>query len=337
MKDVFVGDRVRLLHMQGEGVVVRVIDDSQIEVAIDNDFSIPVLRREVVLISPGEKKLLKQEGVKPASQAATQAAARLNDALPVVKGIFLGVNTETTGLSTLFLINNTELQLVFTLTAQARKSLQAKERKGLKQGVVEAGSHVEVFRNNLQYIHEWPVLHLSLLPYSTTHYIAPDPIFRVIDLKDRHFTKAKQPLPQLGLQGYLFQLDGDGAEMSVGKVGEAPLAKGITIAAQAEAKPIVVVERPSTVVDLHFEKLEPHASGWSNEAILAAQLATFEKTLEQAIASNFEKITFIHGVGAGVLKDRIQKILAKHPFVKTWKDAQKEKFGYGATEVLIKD
>jgi hypothetical protein len=86
MKDVFVGDRVRLLHMQGEGVVVRVIDDSQIEVAIDNDFYIPVLRREVVLISPGEKKLLKQEGVKPASQAATQAAAQAAIGLDPIQG-----------------------------------------------------------------------------------------------------------------------------------------------------------------------------------------------------------------------------------------------------------
>ena len=41
-----VGDRVRLLTGTEEGIVTRLLDSELVEVAIDNDFTIPVLRRD---------------------------------------------------------------------------------------------------------------------------------------------------------------------------------------------------------------------------------------------------------------------------------------------------
>lgn len=51
-----VGDRVRLLTGTEEGIVTRLLDSELVEVAIDNDFTIPVLRREVVVVAQEEGK-----------------------------------------------------------------------------------------------------------------------------------------------------------------------------------------------------------------------------------------------------------------------------------------
>ena len=51
-----VGDRVRLLTGTEEGIVTRLLDSELVEVAIDNDFTIPVLRREVVVVAQDEGK-----------------------------------------------------------------------------------------------------------------------------------------------------------------------------------------------------------------------------------------------------------------------------------------
>jgi hypothetical protein len=49
-----VGDRVRLLTGTEQGIITRLLDSELVEVAIDNDFTIPVLRREVVVIAAEE-------------------------------------------------------------------------------------------------------------------------------------------------------------------------------------------------------------------------------------------------------------------------------------------
>jgi len=47
---------VRLLTGTEEGIVTRLLDSELVEVAIDNDFTIPVLRREVVVVAQEEDK-----------------------------------------------------------------------------------------------------------------------------------------------------------------------------------------------------------------------------------------------------------------------------------------
>jgi dsDNA-specific endonuclease/ATPase MutS2 len=46
------------------------------------------------------------------------------------------------------------------------------------------------------------------------------------------------------------------------------------------------------------------------------------------------KVTFIHGVGDGVLKTKMMDILKEYDNIRV-QDASLKKFGYGATEVLI--
>ena len=58
--------------------------------------------------------------------------------------------------------------------------------------------------------------------------------------------------------------------------------------------------------------------------------------LESAVAGGFREVRLIHGRGIGVQRDRVQKLLARHPLVSGFHDAPPERGGWGATIVYLK-
>jgi dsDNA-specific endonuclease/ATPase MutS2 len=66
------------------------------------------------------------------------------------------------------------------------------------------------------------------------------------------------------------------------------------------------------------------------------QIQVFEKELDIAIADGRTSITFIHGIGSGKLKNAIFAYLASHPFVDHYSNDYDQRYGYGATKVLLK-
>ena len=99
-------------------------------------------------------------------------------------------------------------------------------------------------------------------------------------------------------------------------------------------KPIVA--KPAKEIDLHIEKLRDDHQFLGQSEIIDIQLAYFNQILDAAIVHQMPGIIFIHGVGNGTLRHHIHKIISKHQQVRTFMDAQKEKFGFGATEVVFK-
>ncbi|WP_439131323.1 Smr/MutS family protein [Polaribacter sp.] len=86
-------------------------------------------------------------------------------------------------------------------------------------------------------------------------------------------------------------------------------------------------------VDLHINQLIKSTRGLDNYDMLNLQLDTAKRKIEFAIAKRISKIVFIHGVGEGVLKGELLRLLNKYP-VKYY-DASYKKYGLGATEVYI--
>ena len=56
-----------------------------------------------------------------------------------------------------------------------------------------------------------------------------------------------------------------------------------------------------------------------------------EGYLEAAIEKRFREVRLIHGRGKGVQRDRIQRLLLKHPGVERFADAPGDRGGWGAT------
>lgn len=96
------------------------------------------------------------------------------------------------------------------------------------------------------------------------------------------------------------------------------------------------VNREEHEIDLHIEELIDSHRGMSNTQILSVQMANFNRELNVAMRQGSRKLIAIHGVGEGVLRAEIRKeIHYNYPEFQTH-DANYKKYGYGATEIVLK-
>ncbi len=87
-------------------------------------------------------------------------------------------------------------------------------------------------------------------------------------------------------------------------------------------------------VDLHLHELIDDERQLSDAEKLSYQLSFFERRLNAAIRDGKKKLIVIHGVGEGILREEVRKVLQYYDNVQ-FHDADMRKYGAGATEVLI--
>lgn len=87
-------------------------------------------------------------------------------------------------------------------------------------------------------------------------------------------------------------------------------------------------------VDLHIHQLTPRSHGMSNFDMLNLQIETAKRQLEFAIRKRIPKVVFIHGIGAGVLKEELKYLFGRYENLRYY-DADYQKYGLGATEVYF--
>ena len=88
-------------------------------------------------------------------------------------------------------------------------------------------------------------------------------------------------------------------------------------------------------VDLHIGELLDTTSGMSNGDMLMVQMNEFRRVMDENIKKLGQKIVFIHGKGAGVLRKNILQELKYRYKGCTWQDASFREYGFGATMVKI--
>lgn len=96
-----------------------------------------------------------------------------------------------------------------------------------------------------------------------------------------------------------------------------------------------IVNSNEAVVDLHAQELFSDINDISPERLLSLQLAYFEKCVESGIKSKLYKITFIHGVGEGILKNAIISKLREYVGQVYYEPAPMRDYGTGAINVFI--
>lgn len=88
-------------------------------------------------------------------------------------------------------------------------------------------------------------------------------------------------------------------------------------------------------VDLHIDMLTERPGDLSHHEAFEMQMHYFRLCLNHAFSNKMKKVTFIHGVGQGILKDEIVKELKQYDNIHFF-DAPMAKYGVGATEVYFK-
>ena len=312
------GDFVRFVDEKMEGFVTRIIDEQMIGVTGDDDFEIPVLASKVTTVHGYQPPGTVKNNV---IEEAVVASADF-----ITKGVHIAVVSDAKANSVVhfYLINETSFQLMLSFTTDKQQNF-----KGEFGGVIAPKSATKIYSAQLADLQLWPKFIFNIIYFTTQNQQPPVPLVVTEKFKAKDFSGTKKTIPLISppVAGWLIQLDEPDLLIDAQQLKE-------SFFKSPEEKTVIV--KPASEIDLHIEKLRDDYQFLGSSEILAIQLTHFNKILDAAIVNQLPEITFIHGTGNGVLKHELHKILSKHQKIETFMDARKEKFGYGATKVLLK-
>ena len=309
------GDFVRFVDEKREGYITRIIDSITVGVTDTDGFEIPAVVSNLTHVH---------------GHVTNPTIHHENKILPVALedfneiGVFLAVMEDHKASSVVHfnLLNRTSYQLLLTLTT---------DKKGIYKGefasVIQAKTNSQIYSANLADIEIWPEFIFQILSFTPNNIKPKTPLNLVKKFRAKDFSGAKKEVSGLERYAWVIQLDEPVPLIDAQKLKE-------SFFKAPSVQPVIA--KPAKEVDLHIEKLRDDYQFLAQSEIINIQLAYFQQTLDAAIVHQLPSIVFIHGVGNGTLRHHIHKSISKHPQVRTFMDAQKEKFGFGATEVIFK-
>ena len=310
------GDKVTWIDQDMEGKVTSILDQNTVKVKINNGLEIEAEVTEITHAASDsifERGRINTKKDKPGISGINKSAYFPE----LIEGVYLLQSQKD---AQFFLINNTNNDIYWSIAKVWGRKMQTLFHHQMEKESYEKAALSQPFKVTKD---------LSLFVQVLFMSEKPVPLRSPVSFHLTHRSKGEKwqnhsPIPATGIKGILYRLDAP-REFSM---------RDISVPTKEEFS---ASGTPSpSEVDLHIENLTRHYKKMDNAQMLRCQLNAFEQSLENAITANYLSITFIHGVGEGVLKTAIIDKLRKHPYVKRWNDASPKKYGKGATEVWLK-
>ncbi len=311
-----IGDRVRLLRGTEEGYIVS-IKGNIVEIEIEEGFTIPAVRNEIVLIDKKESEAFRKEEVQedePVSKPPRQSS--------IGEGIYLGIGAFEEGLQCA-MINQTNNLALFSISVIEKKNV-----RGLFHGICERYHALSLGNLETNPDKETVQLAVQVILHEVAGRVKALPLDKILTVSKSQL-KSKIHVQALDTDLTLLRLDAT----ETFDIDPIKIRDQMTKASpQMKATKDVPVVGKDQVVDLHVEL----ASLQLNEKeVLQYQLELFEKSFDNALVSNVRQLKIIHGIGSGVLRNEIHKRLSRRNEVKHYEDADKERFGFGSTIIYF--
>jgi hypothetical protein len=318
-----IGDRVRLLHSTEEGVIRRIIDKKTVDVEIEDGFLIPALISELVQIDEEELKRFKRPRVEHNPTAENESISTSIEE----QGIFLAVEPQSTFIS-LWLLNNDNCEILFS-SYEDRGLVFT----GITKGILPPNNYVKLTDWDLKDQNEWPGIMVALMRYYEKTKAIPKTDTHSFSITNKILLRKPKFLNSLKRKVILLEIkiNEPAVKLNPDELKNSLMSKHI----EEDLSKNVIRQDTTRSIDLHIEALV-RAHMPKKEEILDIQKEEFERQLDRAVVDGLDSILFIHGVGNGILRHLIHKYLSGYPHLRYYEDAQKEKFGYGATKVYLK-
>jgi len=363
-----IGDRVSFINERRDGIVRKIINSTTVSVEIEDGFEVPILVNELIKLNvtsettiplhiSQDNDISQERG--PDGKADTtdkeKVSEETNPVTPLLKDnniykevLFLAFEplNQNEFLSdgfNLYFINHTVYNVLFSCYLKKNDNFN-----GICYDAVSPMSKYHIKTLNNEQLSDWSTLLFHCIFYSDEMSDIKQPLVKELTINAVKFFKQNSFVftSMTGSKCLLFpfydEVTSEAWEeeewinekinpISVRNIKE--MTQGNFDMRQLDKKHIVAPYIAE--VDLHIEQLIDNDKNLGNHEKLNIQLAYFSKCLDAAIVHKFKKITFIHGVGQGRLKEEIHKVIKEsYPGVKI-QDAPFKKFGMGATEVLI--
>ncbi len=239
-----------------------------------------------------------------------------------------------------YLINDSNYRLYYTYLSASGRSWQLRAT-----GTVEPNSKIFIEEFGREELNDIERVCVQLLPHKEKKPFALKPamsIERRIDTVKFYKLHLFRENPYFDEGALLYDIVTDDKPVKEIFADAAELQQAIMEKKKADApKPVQPAAKPikgSDIleVDLHINELLDTTAGMSPFEILNYQLDVVRKTLDENIKKKGQRIVFIHGKGDGVLRNAIsQELRRKYPRCIS-QDASFQKYGFGATMVIIK-
>lgn len=357
MAEYKVGDRVSFLNETGGGKIVRIIDPRTVMVEVEDGFEIPYLIKDLVFdfrsqstrpqqVAQVVKEEVRQQEIRDAEayDAARKGGLRRFAKDVEKEGIYLAFVPHEqqwllTGSLDVVLVNHTPFTMLYSFNVKSEKY------DNVDYGEVEPYSKVVVESISREDIEYWcnGVIQ-GVFAKDDSEYILL-PLNAPFSFRSARFFKEGsyvysgllgEKAVMICLSDFLSLRSGDADFSRIVKEGI-----GSKSPAKTTVKEAAPIDKHRTgvgeaVVDLHIGELVDNILGMSSADMFNTQIKYFRAMLDSAIASEYTKVTFIHGVGNGVLKNAIIEALRNYEGT-TNRMASLAKFGVGAIDVIIKD
>lgn len=343
------GDRVRFLNESIEGSITKLLTNEKVEVTDSHGFTHISDEKHLVLVElvleskdlELQKKHLDVADEKK-SIVSHISTSELVQSLEPDNTIYAAIRlmNETSPLTTdveLHLINNSQFTVCFT-TSRRHDDI----RTGLGTGVLKPKSEQFLGIFSQDELHRFDGFEFQFLFFGKNEYKPRPPAVKALQFSSADFINTeyrklyyKKDDTVLLMPLYISASD-ENVDLSklldkFKKDADEELKRNADLKGKTKQEKFTVLTRHK-VVDLHIVELVKDHSAMSNSQIIAYQINYFLYEMDQALLNRLHKITFIHGVGNGVLRSSIREELKRFPNIR-YAEAPQEKYGYGGTEV----
>jgi len=348
------GDKVKFLNEAGGGYVSKIVSPSMVEVTTNDGFSIPFSTTELLIVDDqGVASQFFDEdfGTKPDLEKSKEennphhVSSELfkRRSLDLKPGFYMAFVPQDqkwlmTGLIDIYLINHTDYETVFSFYLKLDDHFENQD-----YDIVE--SHNKFLLNTMdrEEINQWLKGHIQLIFVKNKLGKIIAPVNKPIQIKGTRFYQesnfkfvdildANALIVELVQMDYQEMISKNPEQEKDEKPIEEPKAK---IKKQKSLIHDHKIGSLEAEVDLHisalledFKQLKPHE-------IVTHQMDYFNRTLEDAMLNQFQKVIYIHGIGNGTLKKKLKDELRDYEEIEV-RDASFQQYGYGAIEIHIK-
>lgn len=348
-----VGDKVKFLNETGGGLVSKIVSSSLVYVATEDGFELPTATRDIIKIS-GESKaekmfsedyevdLSKTEST-PVVQAEqnTQVAGRVKAGAEEAPGFFLAfVPTDQQwyimGDIEVRIINHSKDDIIYNILLEDEE----KDYFGFDYGSVPAGASQLIDTIDREGLANWTDGMVQIMIHAEQEAFLP--LQSTFHIKAVKFTSegSYQESGLMNEKAIIYRLSESSSLRRVASKQKAVKHEEEPVEVKArEHHKETLIGRHATgphaaVVDLHIGEIVDNIAGLSSHDMFMLQINYFVKTLESAMQNNFRKVTYIHGVGNGVLKNAIIDKLKDYEGLDNM-SASLAEFGQGGLDIII--
>jgi len=341
-----VGDRVKFLNDVGGGIVTGFISKNMVNVEGDDGFEVPYPIHELVNVNAPE--LNEQGSVQPLVQPEEktldepvfiEAEGEIINGKEAPDFYFCFVPADPknplSGEIEVYLVNDSNFKLLYTYSYLTELDVET-----IKTGNVKSNSREKIDSLSREDLSDFPDFGIQLLRFKGRSNEWFPPVVKRFRVNLVKFYKESTFCENSFFKRHamILKIESNLVQESLDSMTEDDFKKLARekIKTETSVKPAKKKTPEEVVFDLHITELLDNTEGLSNREILEIQLGKVESEMNAAIRDRVKRIVFIHGVGQGVLKQEVAKLLQTKFKKYYFQDASFKEYGYGATMVILR-